>query len=203
MFDFTLQQLLLRLAAILLITAVHGYVLTLVARSLGDRGPEYDGRLTLNPVPHLDVIGTLTLLFFSLGWIKPIAVDPQQLRKPRRDLMILTVAGLSATIAFALMLRFARPIVFTTLPDSLAFGTVALLNTTVTLSTWFVILNALPLLPLTGGYLLLAIQPVWLEPLQRYELVIKLILGLLIVTGVAAHTLSPIYQIAARYIQGN
>lgn len=187
----------------MLIAAIHGYVLALVARFLGDRGPEYDGRLTLNPIPHLDAIGMFTLLFFSLGWTKPIAVDSQQFRKPRRDLVISAVAGLLATLAFALLLRLLRSIIFTALPNSLSFGVLALVNTTVSLSIWFVVLNALPLPPLTGAQFLSALQPGLLERLRRYELYVKLILGLLIVTGVAARALSPIYQIVARYIQGS
>ncbi|MEX2536809.1 MAG: site-2 protease family protein [Trueperaceae bacterium] len=201
--DFTLQQLLLRIAAILLITAVHGFALTLAARFLGDRGPEYDGRLTLNPFQQIDLLGGLAMLFFSLGWIRPLRVDSREFRRPRRDALLLTLFGQVATLLFVLLLSIIRPLAFTTLPETFAFGVLPLLNTTISLGIWFTVLNLVPLPPLTGGYLLQAIEPTLLDSVRRYELVFKLAIAALILTGVAESVLVPLYRPISRLVLGS
>ena len=76
MIDLSLQQYVLRLCAILVIAPVHGAAIAATARALGDQGPQHDGRLTLNPLVHLDILGTISGVLFAIGWIKPIAIDP-------------------------------------------------------------------------------------------------------------------------------
>src|SRR5258707_9304630 len=81
--DLTLQQLVLRLIAYVFIAAVHGLAVAAVAVALGDQGPRYDGRLRVSPLAHLDIIGTAAGVLFSAGWIRPIAIDPFELRLGR------------------------------------------------------------------------------------------------------------------------
>ena len=69
MFDLSLHQLLIRAGACILITAIHGLTLAAIALALGDRGPQFDGRLTANPLRHLDFIGTPMMILFQLGWM--------------------------------------------------------------------------------------------------------------------------------------
>ena len=202
MFDFSLQQLLLRIASIFLIVGIHGYGLALAAYYLGDRGPKYDGRLTLNPFTHLDAIGTLTFLLFSLGWIRPVVIDPETFRRPRRDTVVLAMVALLLPIALALVLRMIRPLIFVTLPDSIAFGALAFVNTSIVLSLWFAAFNAIPILPLSADYLLLAAAPHLKKAIAQYELYIKLGLAALIVTGIVRQVISPLYRLLAGWIQG-
>jgi hypothetical protein len=77
--EYTLQQFVLRLLAMVFVAAIHGFAVAGTACALGDPGPRYDGRLTANPFTHLDLLGTLAGVF-SLGWIRPIAIDPALLR---------------------------------------------------------------------------------------------------------------------------
>ena len=72
MIDYSLQQLGLRLAAYVFIGTVHGFAVAASAVALGDEGPRHDGRLSVNPLAHLDVIGTASGVLFSAGWIRPI-----------------------------------------------------------------------------------------------------------------------------------
>ena len=99
--DLTLQQLVLRLIAYVFIAAVHGFAVAAVAIAMGDQGPRYDGRLRFNPVTHLDIIGTASGVLFSVGWIRPIAIDPVQLRLGRVGLVIVVAAGAAATLSSA------------------------------------------------------------------------------------------------------
>ena len=77
--DFSLQQLGLRLVANVFIAGIHGFAVAAAAGALGDAGPRHDGRLRVNPLVHLDVIGTVSGVLFAAGWIRPIAIDPEGL----------------------------------------------------------------------------------------------------------------------------
>src|SRR5262249_49317916 len=74
--DFTLQELVSRLCAFVAIAGVRGAAIAAAACALGDQGPRHDGRLRLNPLAHLDLLGTVSGVLFSVGWAKPVAVDP-------------------------------------------------------------------------------------------------------------------------------
>lgn len=94
---------------ILLALTVHEFFHGFVAYKLGDSTAKDHGRLTLNPLKHLDPIGTIALIIFKFGWAKPVPVNPYFLRNPRRDMMLVAVAGpasnLVMAIVFGLLLR--------------------------------------------------------------------------------------------------
>src|SRR5215468_1309290 len=100
--DLTLQQLVLRLIAYVFIAAVHGLAVAAVAGAMGDQGPRYDGRLGANPWAQLDIIGTASGVLFSVGWIRPIAIDPLQLRIGRIGLVVVVAVAAAATLLSAL-----------------------------------------------------------------------------------------------------
>ncbi len=102
--NFSLDVLILRVAAVLLALAIHEYAHAAVAVRLGDPGPKFDGRLTLNPLAHLDPVGTLMLFFFSFGWAKPVMVNPTRFKNPRRDMMWVALAGPVSNIVLAFAL---------------------------------------------------------------------------------------------------
>src|SRR5258708_35300327 len=114
--DLTLQQLVLRLIAYVFIAAVHGLAVAAVAVAMGDQGPRYDGRLRLNPLAHLDIIGTASGALFSVGWIRPIAIDPLELRLGRIGLAGLVSAGAPATLPGGRAPRPGGPVLFPFLP---------------------------------------------------------------------------------------
>ena len=149
--DFSLQQLVLRLCALLFIVAVHGLAVAAAAVALGDPGPRQDGRLTLNPFAHLDILGGVSALLFSVGWIRPIAIDPAKLRPGRAGLALAVIAGAAATLLSALALRLLRPMVLPLLPDTASALAFALVEMTGKLSVWFALVNLLPLPSLTGS----------------------------------------------------
>jgi Zn-dependent protease len=199
--DYTLQQLVLRLLAMVLIAAVHGFAVAGTACALGDPGPRYDGRLTANPLSHLDVLGTLAGVF-SAGWIRPIAIDPALLRLGRPGLAVVVAAGAAATLASVLVLRFARPYLLPLLPDTTSALAFAFIETIAEVSLWFALVNVLPLPPFTGAHLLVAIAPQWRDRLRRAQPYAAVLLAVLAVAGVFSRLLGPAYAVLARAVLG-
>lgn len=94
------------LISILIALSVHESAHGYVALKMGDPTAKYAGRITLNPLAHLDLIGTLMFLFVGFGWAKPVPVDPRYFRNPKRDGALTAAAGpvsnlLLAFVAFA------------------------------------------------------------------------------------------------------
>ena len=202
MIDFSLQQLVLRLCALLFIVAVHGLAVAAAAVALGDPGPRQDGRLTLNPFAHLDILGGVSALLFSVGWIRPIAIDAAKLRPGRAGLALAVIAGAAATLLSAVALRLLRPMVLPLLPDTASALAFALVEMTGTLSVWFALLNLLPVPSLTGSHLLMIAMPQrgnWIAKLQPFAAVL---LAVLAATGWVTGLLAPAYRVLAGPILG-
>ena len=100
---FSLQpEVLVILIPVLLFALVfHEFSHAWVANKLGDPTARYAGRLTLNPIPHLDPIGGLMILFVGFGWAKPVPVDPRYLKNPREDMMKIAFAGPASNLLLA------------------------------------------------------------------------------------------------------
>jgi Zn-dependent protease len=199
--DYSLQQLVLRLAAMVFIAAVHGVAVAGTACVLGDPGPRYDGRLTPNPLSHLDLMGTLAGVF-SAGWIRPIAIDPAELRTGRIGLVLVVLAGAAATLASIVVLRFVRPYLLPLLPDTTSPLAFAFIETIGELGLWFALVNVVPLPPLTGSHLLVAIAPQWRDRLRRAQPYAAVLLAILAVAGIVTRLLGPVYAVLARAVLG-
>lgn len=196
MYDITLQQLLLRLVGFLAIAAVHGLAVAGMARLLGDDGPKHDGRLTANPIRHADLIGALGVVMFSLGWIRPIAIDAARLRGGRLGLVAVVAAGCAATLALALFATTIRLPALTTLGDSAAMTVDAWCKITVELAVWFALFNLLPVPPLTGAHLLAAINPAWRVP-DKYVTGFAVAWALAIIALPIERTLAPWFRLVS------
>jgi Zn-dependent protease len=201
-FDLTPQQLILRFVALLFIAAVHGVTVAGTAVALGDAGPRHDGRLSLNPFTHLDLLGSISAVLFSVGWIKPISIDPGELGPGRIGLVLIVVAAAATTMLSVLALRLVRPMLLPLLPDTASALAFALIETTMQLGLWLVLINLMPLPCLTGGHLLTAIAPHWRDAVWRSRTVVAALLALLAAPGWITHLLAPAYQMLARAILG-
>jgi Zn-dependent protease len=200
--DLTLQQLVLRLIAYVFIAAVHGLAVAAAAVAMGDQGPRYDGRLRFNPMTHLDIIGTASGVLFSVGWIRPIAIDPFELRLGRAGLAIVVAAGAAATLLSAIALRLVRPVLLPWLPDTASATAFALIEVTGELSVWFALTNILPLPPLTGAHLLAVAAPTYHKVIAKIAPYAGVALALVAATGVFAKVLAPGYRVFAALILG-
>lgn len=92
------------LFALLIAISIHEFSHAWAADYLGDPTPRLAGRLKLNPLVHIDNIGMLLLLFFGFGWGKPVEFDPYNLKDPRRDAAVISIAGPGSNFILAIVL---------------------------------------------------------------------------------------------------
>jgi Zn-dependent protease len=197
-----LQHVVLRIGAVLLIAAVHGFAVAGLACVLGDPGPRYDGRLGLGPWRHADPIGGLLMVFFAFGWIRPIAVDPGLLRSGRLGLVAVVVGASGATLLLAVAARLSRPFVLGLLPDTAAATWFIFVETLGQLCVSFTLFNLLPLPVLTGQHLLVAAMPGWRGTIARTRNYVVVVLALLVASGLVGRLLVPADSVVARVVLG-
>ena len=197
MFDLSFHQLLIRAGACILITSIHGFVLAAFARGLGDRGPQFDGRLTINPISHLDVLGAAMMILFQLGWIRPMAIDPFGLRFGRLGLLVCVLGSIATTLATVVLLLGLRFPALKYMPEALVPSVIATLNNSVEMCIWFAAFNLLPLPPLTGMHLIVAVRPSLAKTLTKYSLYAAIALTVLLVAGVVQPALQPVRDAVA------
>jgi Zn-dependent protease len=201
--DLTLQHVVLRIGAVLLIASVHGFSVAGLSCVLGDQGPRHDGRLGLGPWRHADPIGGLLMVFFALGWIRPIAVDPGSLRSGRIGLVVVVAGASGATLLLAISARLFRPFLLGLLPDTAAATLFIFIETLGQLCVSFTLFNLLPLPVLTGQHLLVSALPDWRKPIARVQIHVTVALALLVASGLAGRLLALPESFVARVIFGD
>jgi Zn-dependent protease len=136
--------------------ACHGYA----AYALGDPTAKLQGRLTLNPLKHIDIFG-LAVLFITrmIGWAKPVPVDPRYFKNPRKDMLWVALAGpasnLSLGLIFAVLLNYIGPL----MTGSLFYPVKAMMEIMVFINVGLAIFNLIPIPPLDGGRVLVGLLP--------------------------------------------
>jgi len=148
----------------------HGFT----AYSLGDNTAKNMGRLTLNPIKHIDVFGLLMMLVFRFGWAKPVPVDMRNFKRPRIGMAITAVAGPLSNIILAIIVLFIYGIVFTPLggTNKREAGLIALdiIERTAYLSVALAVFNLMPIPPLDGSKVLFSfLSDRTYYKLMRYE----------------------------------
>src|SRR6056297_2819774 len=103
---------LLSLPGILVAISIHEYGHALAAYKMGDNTAESQGRLTLNPLKHLDPLGFLCLLFFRFGWAKPVPINPRNFKNPKKDDLIVSLAGVGMNLLTAAVFIFIMKILY-------------------------------------------------------------------------------------------
>jgi len=154
-------ELLVWLPGVLVAISFHEAAHAMIADYLGDPTPRRLGRVSLNPLVHLDLIGTLLLVLVHFGWGKPVPVDPTHLRNPRRDLVWISLAGPLANLLtaglFGLILRLSGPSLLAgDAPELLIYS---MLRGLVLISLLLAFFNLLPLPPLDGSKILSGLLP--------------------------------------------
>ena len=200
MADFTLQQIVLRFCAMVLIVGIHGAVVAATACALGDPGPRYDERLRLSPLAHLDLLGFASGVLFGVGWIKPVAIDPAALRIGRIGVVVIVATAAIAILTIAVVLQLLRPLLLPFLGDTPSTLTFGLIETIGQLGIWFALINLFPAPPLTGSHLLTAFIPAAGEFMRRYHIYFALGLTALAATGIITRTFEPVYRMVAEII---
>ncbi len=140
--------------AILIALSVHEWAHAFVAYRLGDPTAKYEGRLTLNPLAHLDLLGTLLFVTVGFGWGKPVPINPRHLRNVRRDTALISLAGplsnlVLAIIAFFLLTLLTRQGLGT--GSGVMLFLTQLLSNSLFLNLGLMAFNLLPIAPLDGS----------------------------------------------------
>lgn len=162
---------------------IHEYAHSYLANRLGDPTPRVQGRLSLNPLKHLDPLGTIMILFVGFGWAKPVEYDPYNLSNPRRDSGLIAIAGPLSNISLALVLSLIYH--FLPIPGLGQTLIVYAIFSNIVLA----IFNLVPVHPLDGSKVLEAVLPSDLSLeyqhiMRRYGTIILLML-LLPISGSA------------------
>lgn len=201
------QELIIIAPGFLLAITVHEYCHGYVAYRLGDPTAKLAGRLTFNPLSHLDPVGTLALVLMKIGWAKPVPVDPRNLANPKTDMLWISLGGPAANLVAAVVLAIlihmlvfmfdGRPVgqlgIFILRPlFPILFGAVQM-------NVLLAVFNLIPVPPLDGFAILQGLLPVrqayLLEQLQPYGF---LILLALLLSGAIGYLIIP----PIKFIQG-
>lgn len=147
-------------AAISLVLAitVHEFAHAWMAHRLGDPTPEADGRLTLNPLAHLDPIGTIMIVMVGFGWGRPVVFSPHHLTHPVRDTALIAFAGPLSNLILATLFSIILFITFAVAPQT-ASALAALPMYIIAVNVMLAIFNLVPIHPLDGGKILSAFLP--------------------------------------------
>ncbi len=171
--SLSLSHILAIVAALVVGLSVHEFSHAFVADSLGDRTPRAMGRVTLNPLAHLDPAGALFILLIGFGWGKPVQVNPAAFRNGRQGMTAVSAAGpvsnLLLATAAAIPIKFGVVNWLNPVGSSNASGEwlALFLSALVTLNLVLFVFNFLPLPPLDGFGFLSSIAPLEMMPLLR------------------------------------
>lgn len=202
--DFILQLIILA-PPILLALTVHEFAHGYVAYRFGDPTAMNQGRLTLNPLKHLDPLGTLAFFIIKIGWAKPVPVNPNYFKNPRRDMLWVALAGPAVNFILAIVSALCTKMVWfiaASIPYSaMAEAILVPLNQVLIASVWInlvlCIFNFLPIPPLDGSKILAGLLPPDLArsyaSVERYGFVILMVLAF---SGLLSRMIMPVISFA-------
>jgi Zn-dependent protease len=202
MTDFVTELIILAPPLLFALT-LHEFAHGFIADRLGDPTARLAGRLTLNPLSHLDPLGTIAFFFIKFGWAKPVPVNAGYFRNPKQDMLWVALAGPVTNLGLAIISAILAKLVWFIagfLPYSGAMEAILLpLSAMLVASVWInlvlAIFNILPIPPLDGGRILAGLLPDRLaEPyrqVERYGFIIILILAF---SGLLSRVILPIIK---------
>lgn len=187
----------------------HGYI----AWRFGDPTARMLGRLTLNPIKHIDIVGTLMIFFIGIGWAKPVPVTYENLRNPKRDMIWVAAAGpitnilLAAFSAFLLrgIVAFGNPATSASPVSMLVEPLVMMLSFSVYINLLLAIFNLIPVPPLDGGRVLMGLLPyrqaAYVSRIEPYGMII--IIVLVFFTNLFSYVISPVLNLGVHLLAGS
>lgn len=200
-----ISELIITAPPLLLALTIHEFAHGYVAYRLGDPTAKLAGRLTLNPLRHLDPIGTIAFFIIKLGWAKPVPVNPAYFKNPRKDMLWVALAGPIINLVMAVISALVTRVVWllmeilptTPLVSALLLPLNAMLIASVWINLVLCIFNFLPIPPLDGGRILTGILPLEMARsyagVERYGFVLILLLAF---SGFLSKIILPIINFA-------
>lgn len=190
--------------AITLHEAAHGYV----AKHFGDLTAYAQGRVSLNPIRHIDPVGTILLPLLTLmlggilfGWAKPVPVNFSALRHPKQDMLWVALAGPGANLFMALLWAFLIKLGISLPESDLARPMILMGEAGIKINVILMVLNLLPLPPLDGGRIAVSLLPHHMaHGFAKIEPYGFMILLLLLITGVLGAIIGPFISITIQMV---
>ncbi len=192
-----LQRVLISLPAIILAIGIHEASHAFAAYSLGDNTAKNLGRLSLNPVKHIDPIGFLMLLLVGFGWAKPVPINPNNFKDYKKGTVLTALAGPVSNIVIAIIASF---IYWTSIGmyveyTKMGFVFAQMMIMIIIINVNLAVFNLLPIPPLDGAKVAGILLPTkWYRNMLNYENMVQLIIALLLFSGLLGGILSPITQ---------
>ncbi|VAW39770.1 FIG004556: membrane metalloprotease [hydrothermal vent metagenome] len=199
-----LQEIIILGPPLLFALTLHEYAHGYVARLFGDPTAANMGRLTLNPLKHLDPIGVICFILIKIGWAKPVPVDPRYFKDPRRDMIWVSLAGPGINFILAVISVLMVRLLFATStlwPFFIISPLIKMLGASIWINLLLAVFNLLPLPPLDGSKILMGLLPertaVAYARVEPYGFIIMLVL---FYTGILPKIILPIISFAQRLI---
>ncbi|MGV8145033.1 MAG: site-2 protease family protein [Alkaliphilus sp.] len=190
MLQFDINRILLVLPGILFAITFHEFAHGYVAYLLGDPTAKSNGRLTLNPIAHIDIVGFLMLIFAGFGWAKPVPVNPNYFKNRKLGMLYVAIAGPLINIVLAITLALVLGLGLQLQLNELA---IKIIVNAIMINLVLAVFNMLPIPPLDGSKILLAVVPEkWEFTVYKYEKYSYFVLLALLFTGVISSILFPI-----------
>jgi Zn-dependent protease len=193
-----ITQIIVSLPGMLLAITVHEFSHAYVALLFGDPTAKQQGRLTFNPISHLDPFGAIALIVAQIGWAKSVPVDPRNLRRPKQDMIWISLAGPASNLLTAMALALVFNIVRSTVhPSAFAAGSafeplLSMLIYAIFINVGLGVFNLLPIHPLDGSKILSGLLPRRLayqfDQMEQYGIFILLFF---IISGASTYIIMP------------
>lgn len=205
-FPSAVVEILAILMIIFLILPFHEWAHAFAASKLGDTSIKYRGRLTLNPLAHIDPLGALALLLFGFGWAKPVPIDTRNFKRPKLDMAITAVMGPVANIVAAMagalifnaVLCFAPSFMITNTAGGYLY---TFLTFYIIVNIRLAVFNLLPIPPLDGSKILFAFLPDrYVYKFYQYQQYISIALLALLWIGVLDYPISFLSGYLTRFV---
>ncbi len=193
------QQIIIQAPAFLFALTFHELSHGYIANLLGDPTAKNAGRLTLNPLKHLDPLGTLAIFIIKIGWAKPVPVNPNNFKNPQKDMLLVALAGPGSNMILAIVsaILVKLLLVLPVLPIYIMNPLYLMLKTSVWVNVLLAVFNCLPIPPLDGSKILMGLLPLNLAySYSRIEPYGFILLLILFATGVLEKVIWPIINLA-------
>jgi len=200
-----IQELIVLAPPFLLALTIHELAHGYVAKRLGDPTASLAGRLTFNPLKHLDPVGVLCFFIMKIGWAKPVPVNPAYFKNPGRDMLWVALAGPGSNLLLAVVSAILAKgvIAVSLLPLFILQPVVHMLAASIWINIMLAVFNILPIPPLDGGKILAGILPRHLaRSFARLEPFGFVILLILFYTGILSEIIMPIIAFAHDLLVG-
>ena len=192
LFNFNLSEIIMVACATLIALTFHELMHGFVAYKLGDPTAKNAGRLTLNPIAHIDPIGLICMILFRFGWAKPVPVNMRWFRHPRRGMALVAAAGPVSNLLLGTLSIFIYYLLGLYAPvHAMTEACRTFAAILASLNIGFAVFNLLPLPPLDGSRIMgLILPPAWYYRVMQYERYIQLAVMVLLYLGVLTRPLS-------------